>query len=141
MKCPEVQERLSAWLDGESEAAEEKAMEAHLQVCARCRAELAALERLQEALAGLEAPVPEELGRRVLARLPRRSWPWQRTLSLAASLIIGVILGGAVTGSLMSPYLGGGNGGEVLAFEAFHDFPQGSWGEIINYPADEDNHA
>jgi hypothetical protein len=50
-------------------------------------------------------------------------------------------MGGALAGTLVSPYPAGANGGEMLAFEAFQDFPQGSWGEIINYPPDEDNHA
>lgn len=61
---------LSAYLDGELETAERRAVEEHLSVCAPCRADLQSLRRVVSVLRDLErhAPPPvlaERVGRRV----------------------------------------------------------------------------
>ena len=137
--CNEVQERLSAWLDGELALEERREMAAHLEVCADCRRELALLERLDAVLGSLEAPAPARLAEGVLERLqPRRRYRWQH-LAMAASLILGIALGGTLARDFY-PYRTSSGNGEVLALEEFHDFPQGSLGAVmVSYQTEESN--
>lgn len=133
-----VRERLSAWLDGELSAAERREVAAHLEVCEECRRELALLTRLDAALGHLDAAVPPGLAERVLDRLqPRRRYWWQ-SLALAASLLLGIVLGGTLARDFY-PYQTAANGtGEVLALEEFNDFPQGSLGAVmVSYQMDQ----
>jgi len=134
-----VRERLSAWLDGELSPEERREVAAHLEVCEKCRRELAALERLDAALGNLDAPTPARLTARVLDRLqPRRRYRWQ-SLAMAASLILGIVLGGTLARDYY-PYPPSNGDAEVLALEEFHDFPQGSLGAVmVSYQADESN--
>ncbi len=142
MDCREVQERLSAWLDGELPDALGRSLAAHLEVCPQCRAEWQALQRLEDILADLLAPTPPDMTARVLARLQRRrAAPWWKSLALAASLILGVFLGNVLTGQLypMSPR---GSSDEIMTVEVLQDFPQGSWGAMFtSQPAEEGNGA
>ncbi len=75
MKCAEVQEYLSAWLDGEIPEELLPGIEAHLAACPACQGELKALERLDEALSALQVPVPPGLAAKVRRRLPRQPSP------------------------------------------------------------------
>jgi len=138
--CNGMRERLSAWLDGELAEEERRETAAHLEDCAECRRELALLERLDAALGGLEAPAPARLAAGVLDRLrPRRRYGWQ-SLAMAASLVLGIALGGTLARDFY-PYQAASNGnGEVLALEEFHDFPQGSLGAVmVSYQTEETN--
>ena len=143
LTCEQVRDRLSAWLDGEAPAAEAAVLEAHLDGCAACRAELARLEALDEALGGLAVPVPPGLAERVLARLPKQERPrrrWGQSLALAACLVMGLLLGGSVARDLYLWTGANGGGDEVVALEDFHDFPQGSLGTVLaSYQPDEGN--
>jgi anti-sigma factor RsiW len=128
--CDQVRERLSALLDGELAEAQEREVSAHLEDCAPCRRELALLEQLDGALGGLTLSAPGGLAEKVLARLQPRRRYWWRNLALAASLVFGIILGGALARDFyISP--GTGGSGEDLALEEFHDFPQGSMGAMM----------
>lgn len=91
-------ERLSAYLDGELEAAERAEVAAHLEACAECAERLAALTAADEAVAVLPADAPrgyfEAFPGRVRARLepkpvPRQlpTWTW----ALAAALVVAVV--------------------------------------------------
>ena len=137
--CLEVQEHLSTWLDGELAPEVLAQVERHLEDCAGCRRELARLEALEQALAGLSAPVPEGLPEKVLARLPRPRWRWWQNLALAASLALGIYLGGTLARNFYSPLQpANGFSQEVANLEAFQDFPQGSMGMILSsYQEDE----
>jgi anti-sigma factor (TIGR02949 family) len=144
MKCNEVQEHLSAWLDGELPEELRPAVAAHLDECPDCQAELAALERLEAALTELEAPVPQNLAAAVRRRLPRPASPWRQSLALAACLVLGIFLGGSLTGTLypaMKSANGNGYGNEVASLEIFQDYPQGSLGGAFSYQAEEDDSA
>jgi len=139
--CEQMRERLSAWLDGELEAQERREVAAHLEVCPGCREELVLLERLDATLGILEAPLPPRLPEKVLARLhPRRRYWWQ-SLAMAASLVLGITLGGILARDYYPYATATANGdGEVLALEEFHDFPQGSLGAVlVSYQGDEIN--
>jgi anti-sigma factor RsiW len=137
--CEQVQARLSAWLDGELAAEERQQVAAHLEVCLGCQGELAVLSRLDAALGTLEAPLPALLPERVLDRLrPRRRYWWQ-SLAMAASLVLGIVLGGTLARDYY-PYPTSNGDGEVLALEEFHDFPQGSLGAMmVSYQGEEIN--
>ena len=67
--CLEVQDNLSAWLDGELAPEVMIQVERHLEGCAGCRRELALLTALDQALGSLTAPVPAGLPEKVRARL------------------------------------------------------------------------
>jgi predicted anti-sigma-YlaC factor YlaD len=137
--CEQVQGRLSAWLDGELAAEERRRVAAHLEVCEACSRELALLTRLDAALGTLAAPTPAELPELVLDRLrPRRRYWWQ-SLAMAASLVLGIALGGMLALDYY-PYPTSNANGEVLALEEFHDFPQGSLGAVmVSYQGEEIN--
>jgi anti-sigma factor RsiW len=143
MKCNEVQEHLSAWLDGESPEELRPQLAEHLAACPACQAELAALERLDAALADLEAPgPPEDLAAGVLRRLPRPTPTWVRSLALAACLLLGIFLGGSLTGTLYPGTKPAVSNGDVVSnLEILQDYPQGSVGGAFFYQADEDNSA
>ncbi len=139
MDCRKTGELLSAYWDRELAADRRRQVEEHLQACASCRRELALLRRLDEALGAMAVPPPTQTAERVLARLPRRRAWWQ-SLALAASLVLGIILGGTMARNFYLLPQEGGAGQETLALESFQDFPQGSWGSILaSYQADESN--
>ncbi|MFP3941176.1 MAG: zf-HC2 domain-containing protein [Thermoanaerobaculia bacterium] len=90
--CEAVRDRLDAWLDGELEVPEDRAVQAHLDDCAGCREELARARRLREAL-GDELPMlacPPEVTEGVLAAVAREesrpAGPWDRLGELAGRL-------------------------------------------------------
>ena len=142
MKCSKVQEHLSAWLDGEVPEGLRQALADHFSGCPACQAELAVMERLDAALAGLEAPVPRDLAAKVRRRLPRPMSPWFQSLALAACLVLGIFLGSSLTGTLY-PGAGHANGiaSEVASLEVFQDYPQGSLGGAFSYQGEEDSSA
>jgi anti-sigma factor RsiW len=139
-KCPEVQERLSAWLDGELEETWLAALSAHLEVCAPCRRELAQLQALDAVLGDLPAPAPLYLADRVLARLARPPRRWWQSLALAATLVMGLTLGGALARNFYPMAPANGDGAEMAALEDFQDFPEGSLGAVLaSYHPEEGN--
>ena len=144
MACQEVRERLSAWLDRELPPQEHDGIAAHLEGCAVCRRELAQLRALEAALGKLAAPVPSRVAEKVVARLKERQEargrrPGWQSLALAASLVLGVILGGSVARDFY-PLAPANGSAEVAALQDFHDFPQGSLGTILaSYHPEEGN--
>ena len=142
MKCSEVQEYLSAWMDGEVPQELGQRLASHVAGCPACQTELAILERLDAALAGLEAPAPRDLSVKVRRRLPHPAFPWFQSLALAACLVLGIFLGGSLTGTLY-PGLGSDNGitNEVTNLEIFQDYPKGSLGGAISFQGEEDGSA
>ncbi len=141
LNCPKVRESLSAWLDGELAPEMAAWVDRHLESCDSCLRELAQLEALEQALAALPAPAaPSGLPEKVAARLqrPRRHW-WQ-SMALAASLILGIVLGGTLARDFYPVAQESGFATEVASLDAFHDFPQGSMGMILaSYQEDEGN--
>jgi anti-sigma factor RsiW len=105
VKCDEARPLLDAYLDDELPGAERSALHDHIEGCAECGPEAAALERLREGIRG-SAPVyraPETLrsqihstlrreagGARAMARAP--GW-----LAFAASILIAVAVGSGGT--------------------------------------------
>lgn len=94
MDCRQVQEMLSAYLDGELPARQQELVARHLAGCQACRREYQVWQQLWEALAAKPAAAPADLTARVLARLPGRRPSWWQQMALAASLLVGIFLGG-----------------------------------------------
>ena len=140
MKCSEVREYLSAWMDGEVPEELGLQLSDHVAGCEACRREMAALERLDAALAQLEAPVSRDLAAKVCQRLPRPAWPRFQSLALAVCLVLGIFLGSSLTGNLY-PATANGISNEVASLEIFQDSPQGSVGGAFSYPGEEDSSA
>jgi anti-sigma factor RsiW len=138
-ECSEVKELLSAFLDGELEEAPRRGVAAHLKGCAACRREMQLLASLDEALGRLSAPAAPDVAGRVLARLHRRRRAWWQNLALAASLVLGIVLGGTVARDFY-PAPDHGAAYEMASLEDFQDFPQGSLGTVLaSYQVEEGN--
>lgn len=93
---------LSAYLDDELASAERALAETHLGDCPHCRATLAELEVLGQGLRALACPEPPaELRERLRARFepaPRPARRWLQTLSAAAAVLLGLLIGNALPG-------------------------------------------
>jgi anti-sigma factor RsiW len=142
LECREVQERLSAWLDLELPPETHDLIAAHLEGCRGCQRELAQLRAVEGALDELAVAAPDRLADKVLARLkerrvrPGRRAGWQ-SLALAASLVLGILLGGGMARNFY-PQTPENGTAEVASLQDFHDFPQGSLGTILaSYQPDE----
>lgn len=132
LDCSMVQEYLSAYVDDELPVEQREAIQEHLAVCPACRQELGRLTRLWEALEDLPAASPPpELIDQVLARLPRRKAYGWRSLALAASLLVGIMLGGTLGVNLHEALRQPASEPQVVALEAFEDFPPASLGSLV----------
>jgi anti-sigma factor RsiW len=132
---------MSAWLDRELSEAAGAMLTAHLTRCEACRREWRELTALDAALSNLAAPVPTGLAEKVAARVrrPRRRPGWQ-SAALAACLILGIALGGAMARGFYGASAPNEAGAEVASLEVFHDFPQGSLGAVVaSYQPEEGN--
>lgn len=86
---------LVAFLYDECETIERQRVEAHLEVCAACRAEVEALTGLRGRLAGWAAPEPAPDFRVVpaAAAVTPRGWPAARSWALAAAAMLLLAIG------------------------------------------------
>jgi anti-sigma factor RsiW len=125
MECRKIQAYFSAYLDGELAKAQADLVTRHLDVCPRCRQEYQAWQSLWDSLLTAPAPPPIDLTARVLARLPGRPQPWWRQLALAASLLVGIFLGGKLGLDLHQVILPS-QADSQLAWEAFEATPANS---------------
>ncbi|MHC4480994.1 MAG: anti-sigma factor family protein [Planctomycetota bacterium] len=106
MDCPEAQEKLNSYLDGEISPEGVAAVQEHLRVCPRCAAELNELERLNQVLDVLQGiEVPKGFARRAIpAPTPVRARPLPvqvlgrvaAVLMAVAGLSFGAAMGGSV---------------------------------------------
>ena len=111
MQCDEVRPLLDAYLDGEVDDADRAMLRQHLEGCAECGPEAAALERLRDGIRSA-APVfeaPEALRSAVRAALRREAaqtrpmpmrapgWIAPGWLAWAASILIAVAIGSGGT--------------------------------------------
>jgi anti-sigma factor RsiW len=131
MECHTIQEYFSAYLDGELPRTQAERVARHLKVCADCRREYQAWQQLWVALAVDPAPAPPYLASRVLARLPRRSQPVWRNLALAASLLLGIFLGGRLGLEMYQIVLPGHLETAQLTWEGFEATPAHSLDALL----------
>ncbi len=81
MNCAQVRDSLAEYQLGGLSAEERRGVAQHLEDCADCRAELAALERLDELLTPAErVRAPADMWSRIQPRLRRRRAPWWQGL-------------------------------------------------------------
>ena len=99
------EEKLVAYLDGETDAAEAESLRRHLAKCAHCRERLELLEASYSALDYLEtAAVPQGFGERVKARTAARPRPVLHYLTGALAAAAVVLLAFALrTGEVTVP--------------------------------------
>jgi anti-sigma factor RsiW len=140
MKCQEVREQLSAWVDDELDTATAAAVADHMDGCEACQREWRQLKALEAALSHLVAPVPLGLAEKVLAQVrPPRRRQWWQSVALAACLVVGIALGGSMARIFYAPGASHTEA-EVASLEVFEDFPQGSLGTIVaSYQPEEGN--
>ena len=121
MNCEQMTVLISAWLDGETTAQEEKQLLEHLEQCAQCRALLEQLQTLRASFTELEElQVPEGFADRVMERIegeqkgkivPLFRRPYVRALTgLAACAVLCI--------GLFSSGLGRGNSAESAPMAA-----------------------
>jgi len=125
MECRKIQEYFSAYLDDELPGPQAHLVARHLDVCPRCRQEYQAWQTLWDSLLVAPVPAPADLTARVLARLPGRPQPWWRHLALAASLLVGISLGGKLGLDLHQIILPSQTDSQ-LAWEVFEATPPNS---------------
>ena len=110
LSCLRYRRRLGAFLDGELDQRESKAVEIHLRKCMSCSAVLQGLHLLGPALHTLETPAPPlDLASKILTaargrrqtgetiteviqlhKNPQSAWTWALRGATAAALIIGL---------------------------------------------------
>ena len=110
MLCNDVQDSLKVYIDGAMGPEQRRAVEAHLQSCANCRAALERIDRLAVVLLDAKPPpVPPGFASRVMLAAKSRKratnvaagnpWQWWKGISMpmraaaAAVLIVGVSVG------------------------------------------------
>jgi anti-sigma factor RsiW len=122
MNCAEMRPKISAYLDGELESAEQDAVAAHLAVCPACDAYLRDVRHIGRLLRQDEGcQLPEDMWRRIAAAAqgarPRKrrwagGWP-ARAAAVAAGFLL-YMLGYATLKSSLQP------NGTAYAAEAAH---------------------
>jgi anti-sigma factor RsiW len=100
MTCDDAQILLHALIDGELDASHAREVEAHIETCPRCTADLAAYRRMREAMTktDLRYTAPASLRQRIGDALPRPAAPSNVTpLASRRSVLRGFAMGSAVS--------------------------------------------
>ena len=133
MECRKIQEYFSAYLDGELPGTQEELVSRHLEACPRCRREYQAWQQLWDTLAAEPVHAPHDFAAQVLARLPGRSQPRWRNLALAASLLVGIFLGGKLGLEMHQTILPDQLETAQLTWEGFEEAPTNSLTMLASY--------
>jgi anti-sigma factor (TIGR02949 family) len=92
VKCPDIRQELSAYLDGELDNETADALHRHLTDCPACRAELEALRRTVAAVKELpELPAPAGLKEEIMSQVEADAaepGPWRRLWPVAAAILV-----------------------------------------------------
>jgi hypothetical protein len=143
--CREWRESLGAYALGQLQGDERAALEAHLEGCARCRAELASLEPVAQMLPHADPALfdsapqpPADLGQRIAAVIEGER---QRVQKRKRQRVFGGFALGGVTAALAAAalaifVLGGSGGGNPEQHIRFASLPQG-----VNIDATLEPHA
>jgi hypothetical protein len=143
--CREWRESLGAYALGQMQGDERAALEAHLEGCARCRAELASLEPVARMLPHADPALfesapqpPADLGQRIAAVIEGER---QRVQKRRRRRVFGGFALGGVTAALAAAVLaifvlGGSGGGNPEQHIRFASLPQG-----VNIDATLEPHA
>lgn len=136
MKCAKVKKRLSAFLDGELDAAMREAVATHLDTCSRCKVEAKRLQSAYDLLGnGIQLPPDPFFIMRLRARLTAckgadmpitwQRWAWRVILpaTVAVGLLIGVLLGKEIQQNWVYSQP---NTYDYLSSSLFYESPQAS---------------
>lgn len=95
MECRDFEEQIDDWLDGPLEAARQKSIQEHLDLCPGCRRRREHAFVVQSALRVLAAPAPRPgFVEQTLSRATRaRVVAGYRRAAIAATLVLGVAVG------------------------------------------------
>jgi anti-sigma factor RsiW len=91
--CKDWSEPISAWFDGEVEAAERDAVERHLSACAACEEAVRAIASIRS---GMRSPAVHRAARHVKVRPRRAAWRLVAAAT-AAAVAIAVVTGWSAT--------------------------------------------
>ena len=79
MECSEVLERISAYLDDETEPAVSREISRHIEGCSACRTEFERLSEVDQAVRGLPRyEVPAGFAARVVSTARQSAAPWSK---------------------------------------------------------------
>lgn len=147
MKCSKIKKRLSAYLDGELSEQERCIISEHLKLCQECKAELAAMSsvsdalkilegfetppffmtRLRQAVKEQEKPVP------FLQRIKGLVVSAATAVAVIASLFIGNQAGRTIYQSIArTPEPAMVETSDVFGLDGFEEFPEGSLSDIYD---------
>ena len=152
MRCRSIQERLSAYQDGEIAGEERRRIAAHVEECPACRSVYAELEQTWQSLEKIPeievAPGFEKrLAEKIMAipeprsrwRFPWVSWvdPWRLAPTMVAIiLLVGAVLGGYLGNALVSGFATAPGqvqalraDTDIVSFRVFSAAPPGSLGD------------
>jgi anti-sigma factor RsiW len=151
MKCPQVQDRLSAFQDGELQPQEKERVSKHLESCSACRERYKEMEKAWQALGDLKEILPEpgfygqlveKINESNEARFPFRfqwisqlfSSPWLASALLVAGIFLGTFLGNILVKSELFPIQQNQAAdpqaaSEALSLKAFDPMPPGTLGD------------
>ena len=120
---------LNEYLDGLMEPAAQARLQGHLSDCADCRARLAGLQTVFQALAALPELTPERnLSSSVLKKLPRNGFGlgWQLAFAIQAGFSLGVLL-------LFSPLITGRIAGILPSWKRWLALPEIKFPNPVNF--------
>jgi anti-sigma factor RsiW len=151
MKCRQVQNKLSAFQDGELRPEEHERVIEHLKSCMACRERYAEMEKVWQALGYFKEilPEPEFYGQLVkkINESPETpspagfqwvfqffSSPWVTSTLLIAGILIGTFLGNFLAGGALIPFRPDMANNppqpvEVASLRVFDPLPPGTLGE------------
>ena len=153
MKCHQVQNRLSAFQDGELKPQEQVRVSNHLRSCSACRERYEEMERVWQALADFKEVPPEpgfygQLLKKINecneTRFPARfqrlqglfqffSPSWATATLLIGGILIGTFLGNALVRNELFPFhqnrTDSQAASEVFSLRAFGPIPPGTLGD------------
>jgi|GEM_PF-5848191 len=98
--CTEYQSQIDAYVDGMLSGSDESALLAHIQICDKCKQQLALSELLKDTLPALEESPPRALSSLVMAKIAeletakrKRSWTRPFIMSAACAVFLFLIFG------------------------------------------------
>jgi anti-sigma factor RsiW len=162
MKCRQVQERLSAFQDGELNSRERERLSDHLEGCPACRECYEEMEKVWQALGDLKEILPEpgfygQLVKKINESREPRSLPGLQVVFkffssltgyslLIAGVLIGTFIGNMLVKSdlfpfIQNPAVRSQAAIEVFSLRAFDPIPPGTLGDkylrMANYGREE----
>jgi predicted anti-sigma-YlaC factor YlaD len=150
MECRQVQERLSAFQDGELKPQEQERVSEHLGSCSACRERYAEMEKVWRALGDFKEILPEpgfygQLVKKINESNENRfpvgfhrlfqffSSPWATSALLIAGILMGTFLGNILVRSDLFPFqhqvAHSQAATEVFSLKAFDPIPPGTLGD------------